>query len=105
MFTDHKAQGQTLEHVLIDIGTTKKFPVTPLSVYMASWSRRKDSVWLLRDFNNAIFMRHPSEDLWKEDERLELLIKNMTAQFNTGYYEYGYTNAIQTVIDRHLFLC
>jgi hypothetical protein len=50
-------------------------------------------------------MRHPSEDLWKEDERLELLIKNMTAQFNTGYYEYGYTNAIQTVIDRHLFLC
>src|ERR1700691_2526703 len=33
VFTDHKAQGQMLEHVLIDIGTTKKFPVTPFSAY------------------------------------------------------------------------
>ena len=85
-FTDHKAQGQTLEHVLIDIGTTKKFPVTPFSAYVAlSRSRGRDSVRLLRDFDDTIFTKHPSEDLRREDERLKILIKNTT---ETGYYEY-----------------
>ena len=103
-FTDHKAQGQTLEHVLIDIGTTKKFPVTPFSAYVAlSRSRGRDSVHLLRDFDDTIFMKHPSEDLRREDERLEILIKNTTARFETGYYEYEWNNAIDPVIDSDFF--
>jgi hypothetical protein len=69
-----------LEHVLINIGTTKKFPITPFSEYVAlSQSRGQDSVWLLRDFDDTIFTQHPSEDLRRKDKRLELLIKNMTA--------------------------
>jgi hypothetical protein len=28
VFTDHKAQRQTLKNIMVDIGTTKKFPVT-----------------------------------------------------------------------------
>ena len=88
-FANHKAQGQTLEHVLIDIGTTKKFPVTPFSAYVAlSRSRGRDSVRLLRDFDDTIFTKHPSEDLRREDERLKILIKTTTARFETGYYEY-----------------
>ena len=88
-FTDHKAQGQTLEHVLIEVRTTKKFPVTPFSAYVAlSRSRGQDSVRLLRDFDDTIFTRHPSEDLRREDERLELLIKNTAARFETGCYAY-----------------
>ena len=43
------------EHVLINIGTTMKFPITPFSAYVAlSWSRGRDSVQLLRDFDNTI---------------------------------------------------
>jgi hypothetical protein len=58
-FNNQKAQGQTLEHVVIDIGTTKKF-VTPFSVDVAlSQSRGWDSVWLLRDFDDTIFRRYP----------------------------------------------
>ena len=103
-FTDHKAQGQTLEHVLIDIGTTKKFPVTPFSAYVAlSRSRGRDSVRLLRDFDDTIFTKHPSEDLRREDKRLEILIKNTTARFETGYYEYEWNNAIDPVIDSNFF--
>ena len=68
---------------------TKKFPVTPFSAYVAlSRSRGRDSVHLLRDFDDTIFTKHPSEDLRREDERLEILIKNTTARFETGYYEY-----------------
>ena len=73
----------------LDIGTTKKFPVTPFSTYVAlSRSRGRDSVRLLRDFDDTIFTKHPSEDLRREDERLEILIKNTTARFETGYYEH-----------------
>jgi hypothetical protein len=34
MFTDHKTQGQTLENVMVNIGTMKKFPVTPFLAYI-----------------------------------------------------------------------
>jgi hypothetical protein len=34
-FTDHKLQGQTLEHVVVDIGPTKRFPVDPFAAYVA----------------------------------------------------------------------
>ena len=88
-FTDHKAQGQTLENVMVDIGTTKKFPVTSFSAYVAlSRSRGRDTIRLLRDFDEAIFTKHPSEDLRLEDERLKTLIKNTADRFDTGYYNF-----------------
>jgi ATP-dependent exoDNAse (exonuclease V) alpha subunit len=34
-FTDHKAQGQTIECVIVDIGPTKRFPVDPFAAYVA----------------------------------------------------------------------
>jgi ATP-dependent exoDNAse (exonuclease V) alpha subunit len=88
-FTDHKAQGQTLEYVYMDIGTTNKFPVTLFATYVAlSHSRGRDTIRLLRDFDNTIFTRHPSEDLQKEDERLRWLSKNTTDRYETGYYTF-----------------
>jgi hypothetical protein len=35
VFTDHKAQDQTIEYVIVDIGLTKKFPVDPFTAYVA----------------------------------------------------------------------
>ena len=37
MFMGYKAQGKTLENVMVDIGTTKKFLVTPFLVYI-TWA-------------------------------------------------------------------
>ena len=57
-FTNHKAQGQTLEWVIIDIGMTKKFPVTPFMAYVVlSHSRGRETVRLLRDFDDTVMDR------------------------------------------------
>ena len=69
---NHKAQGQTLENIIVDVGTTNNFPVTPFLTYVAlSQSRGRDTIRLLRDFNETIFTKYPLEDLQLEDERLD----------------------------------
>jgi hypothetical protein len=34
MFTNHKAQGQTIEYDIVDIGLTKTFPVDTFMAYV-----------------------------------------------------------------------
>ncbi|KAG2139646.1 hypothetical protein DEU56DRAFT_688293, partial [Suillus clintonianus] len=52
-FTDFKSQGQTIEHVLVDIGRTTCFALSPFNAYVAlSRSCGRDSIRLLRDFDN-----------------------------------------------------
>jgi len=62
-------QGQTIEYVIVDIGLTKKFPVDPFTAYIValSQSQGQDMIWLLRDFNDVIFTKHPFEDQCVED--------------------------------------
>ncbi|KAF7971098.1 hypothetical protein HWV62_22094 [Athelia sp. TMB] len=88
-FTDHKAQGQTLDYAIIDIGPTKRFPVNPFAAYVAlSRGRGRDSIRLLRKFDASIFTRHPSEHLRLEDKRL-LDLANMTkTKFQSGFYDF-----------------
>jgi len=64
-FTDHKAQGQMIEHIIVDIGPTQRFSVDAFAAYVAlsqSWGRA--TIRLLRDFDNKIFT---SEHLQAED--------------------------------------
>jgi ATP-dependent exoDNAse (exonuclease V) alpha subunit len=71
-FTDYKSQGQTIEYVIIDIGRPPSGNISPFSIYVAlSRSRGRDTIRLLRDFDDKLFTRHPSEDLRKEMLRLE----------------------------------
>jgi hypothetical protein len=86
-FTDHKSQGQTIEYVIVDIGPTRKFPVDPFAAYVAlSRSRGRHSIRLLRDFDDHIFTKHPSEDLRAEDVRLSILAEKTKTRFEEGYY-------------------
>lgn len=88
-FTDHKAQGQTIERVIVDIGPTKRFPVDPFSAYVAlSRSRGRATIRLLRDFDDNIFTKHPSEALRLEDERLWTLAKETMIKYKSGGYDY-----------------
>ena len=88
-FTDHKAQGQTIEYVIVDIGPTKKFPVSSFAAYVAlSRSRGRDNIRLLRDFDDVIFTKHPSEALRQEDERLQSINKVTTDKFLAGMYDF-----------------
>lgn len=71
-FTDYKLQGQTIEYVIIDIGKPPTGTLSPFSAYVAlSRSRGRDTVRLLRDFDDNLFQNHPSEALRREMIRLE----------------------------------
>jgi hypothetical protein len=73
-FTDHKSQGQTIKYMIVNIGPTKKFPVDHFLACVAlSRSHSHHSIRLLRDFDDQILMKHPSEDLQAEDEQLSVL--------------------------------
>jgi GTPase SAR1 family protein len=88
-FTDHKAQGQTLSFVIIDIGKLKAFPVNQFAAYVAlSRSRGRDTICLLRDFDDRLFTVHPSEDLREQDERLETLVQQTKEKWEAGLYKY-----------------
>jgi hypothetical protein len=73
-FTDYKAQGQTMECVIVDISRPPSGRLSPFSVYVAlSRSRGRKTIRILRDFDPTLFMHHPSEDLRLEMQRLERL--------------------------------
>jgi ATP-dependent exoDNAse (exonuclease V) alpha subunit len=73
-FTDYKSQGQTIEYVIIDLGKPPTGQLSPFGAYVAlSRSRGRDTIRLLRVFDEELFQHHPSEALRLEMERLEAL--------------------------------
>ncbi len=72
-FTDYRSQGQTIPYVLVDI----KSPPGPqklslFNLYVAlSRSSGRQTIRLLRDFDERLFMQTHEEDLLLEDARLE----------------------------------
>lgn len=88
-FTDYKSQGQTIEYVIVDLGRPPQGTLTPFSAYVAlSRSRGRGTIRLLRDFENELFTRHPSEDLRQEDVRLLRLSTETEDDYNLGKYTY-----------------
>ena len=90
-FTDHKAQGQTMEPVLVDIGQVPgSFGISLFGAYVAlSRGRGRESIRLLRDFKDNLFTRHPSENLRLEDLQLEELSRKTKERWEVGFYSFG----------------
>ena len=81
-FTDYKAQGQTMERVIIDISKPPTGKLSAFSVYVAlSRSRGRKTIRILRDFEPDLLMHHPSEDLRVDMERLKRLDERTKAEF------------------------
>ena len=75
-FTDYRSQGQTLQPVIVDIGPPPYGHLTPFNVYVAlSRGTGCHNICLLRDFDETLLQRHPSEYLRLEDEQLQELDK------------------------------
>ncbi|KIN98995.1 hypothetical protein M404DRAFT_156256 [Pisolithus tinctorius Marx 270] len=71
-FTDYRAQAQTIEYCIVDIGSPPTGKITPFNAYVAlSRSRGQENIRLLRDFDERLFTQHPCEHLRNEDRRLE----------------------------------
>lgn len=83
-FTDFKSQGQTIERVIIDLAKPPNGALSPFNAYVAlSRSRGRENIRLLRDFDNALFTNHPSEDLRLEDQRLSDLNTKTKLQYDS----------------------
>ncbi|THH04757.1 hypothetical protein EW146_g10090, partial [Bondarzewia mesenterica] len=70
-FTDYRAQGQTLPHVIVDIASPPSGKLTLFNLYVAlSRSHGRDTIRLLRDFDEDIFMVSHESPVIEEDDRL-----------------------------------
>ena len=74
-FTDYKSQGQTIEYVIIDIGKPQTGKLlSPFGTYVAlSRSQGRDTIRLLRGFDEELLQHYPSEALRVDMERLAAL--------------------------------
>jgi len=62
-FTDYRAQRQTLQKVIIDIGKPPTFALSPFNVYVAlPRSRGRGDIRLLLEIDPKLFTQHPSKD-------------------------------------------
>ena len=88
-FTDFKSQGQTIESVIVDLARPPSSFLSGFNAYVAlSRSRGRDTIRLLRDFDDNLFTVHPNEQLRAEDERLDLLARQTIQRYHCG--EFGY---------------
>lgn len=89
-FTDFKSQGQTIESVVVDLAKPPSGKITGFNTYVAlSRSRGRDTIRLLRDFDEKMFTVHPNEHLRREDARLERLEKETQKRYDAGEFDFG----------------
>jgi hypothetical protein len=84
-FIDYKAQGQTLQPVIVDIRNPPSGGLNAFNAYVAiSQGRSCDMLRLLHDFNSSIFTKHPNVDLAECNKRLEILDKETEWRYARG---------------------
>ena len=72
--TGYQSQGQTIPHIIVDIGAVPYGKLMPFNVYMAlSRSSGRESIHLLWDFDDSLFTTTPCAILEEEDKQLERL--------------------------------
>ena len=70
-FTDYRAQGQTIPYVVIDIASPPTSGLSLFNLYVAlSRSSGRNTIRLLRDFDDKMFLQGHVPELLEEDERL-----------------------------------
>ena len=73
-FTDYRSQGQTIPHVIVDIASPPSGKLSLFNLYVAlSRSSGRESIRLLREFDDEIFLESHEPELVLEDERLDEL--------------------------------
>ena len=86
-FTDYRAQGQTISYVIVDIASPPSGSLSLFNVYVAlSRSSGRDTIRLLRDFDDKIFRNLHDTYLMEEDSRLERLDRKTAGEWR-GRYE------------------
>ncbi|KAH9037712.1 hypothetical protein EDB84DRAFT_1268649 [Lactarius hengduanensis] len=87
-FTDIKSQGQTLECVFVDITKPPSGSLTDFNADVALSRSRgcRNTIRLLRNFDERTFTVHPNEQLQMEDERLAALESTVIQRYKSGEF-------------------
>jgi hypothetical protein len=73
-FTDYRSQGQTIPYVIVDIAMPPTGGLNLFNLYVAlSRSSGRNTIRLLRNFDDKLFEKQHDGALLQEDERLEAL--------------------------------
>ena len=73
-FTDYRAQGQTIPYVVVDIASPPSSRLSLFNLYVAlSRSSGRDTIRLLREFDDETFLQGHEPELVDEDDRLKQL--------------------------------
>ena len=73
-FTDYRSQGQTIIYVIVDIASPPSGSLSLFNLYVAlSRSSGRETIRLLRDFDDQLFQKEHDQALIREDARLETL--------------------------------
>ena len=71
-FTNYRSQGQTIPRVIVDIAFPPSGKLSLFNLYVAlSRSSGRETIRLLRDFDDDIFLEVHKPELTLEDERLD----------------------------------
>ena len=73
-FTDYCSQGQTMLYVIVDISKPPSGGLDLFNLYVAlSQSSGHETIWLLRNFDNQMFLKTHDVALLAEDDQMERL--------------------------------
>ncbi|KAJ7497910.1 hypothetical protein B0H11DRAFT_2226597 [Mycena galericulata] len=79
--TAHKAQGKSLDVVMMDLESTIG---TEAPYVMLSRATSLEGVFILRPFQKKVIQRHPSQDVRDEFRRLDVLCHQSIMQYGTA---------------------
>jgi ATP-dependent exoDNAse (exonuclease V) alpha subunit len=73
-FTDYRSQGQTLRYIIVDIARPPSGGLDLFNLYVAlSRSSGRETIRLLRDFDDNMFLKTHDAALLSEDDRMDRL--------------------------------
>ncbi|KAJ7889369.1 hypothetical protein B0H14DRAFT_3429680 [Mycena olivaceomarginata] len=79
--TAHKAQGKTMDVVIMDLESTRG---TEAPYVMLSRATSLEGVYILRPFKKNVIQRHPSQDVREEFRRMDMLYHQTIMQHGTA---------------------
>ncbi|KAJ8594168.1 hypothetical protein M405DRAFT_918806, partial [Rhizopogon salebrosus TDB-379] len=80
--SDYRAQGQTIGHVLVDIATPPTGGLNLFNLYVAlSRSSGRETIRLMRDFDQKHFQAAHTPELTREDDRLRIILDEQTSEW------------------------
>lgn len=95
-FTAHKAQGQTMDTVLVDLKACRG---TESPYVMVSRVKSLSGLLILRPFDLSVIQKNPSEDYRKENKRLNILRLKTLETYGSESEKQNASQTLESIVD------